>query len=83
MRQRDSNLFMGRKWNYISVGEMVCFFGVMLRMILEPMNMGGYVSYFQKSPIITVGPGYSIRLRGYEPWGRSIMTLTRFKKPIS
>ena len=47
MRQRFSNLFIGHKWETISVGEIFCFFGVALIIILEPINMGGYVSYFQ------------------------------------
>ena len=43
---------------------MVHFFGIMIRIILKPREMGGYIYYFQESPIIHVGPRYSVRLRG-------------------
>ena len=40
------NLFLGNKWDNIKVGEMIIFIGMMARIIMEPINMGDYVSYF-------------------------------------
>ena len=80
IRQRNSIFFIGRKWKNISVDEMVCSFGIFLRIGLEPRNMVDYISYFQESPLISVGTGYSVRLRGYDSWDRDIMTLAHFKK---
>ena len=42
--------------------------------------MGGYVSYFTENPTVVVGDGYSIQLRGYDPWAKDIMSLVRFKQ---
>ena len=49
---------------------MVHLFEITLIIILEPRKMGGYIYYFQESPLVHVGPGYSVRLRGYEPWDK-------------
>ena len=80
MKERNSLLFIGHKWKNITVPEMIRFFGIMLRISLEPRKMGGYCSYFTENPVITIGDGYSIQLRGYEPWAKDIMTLVRFKQ---
>ena len=58
---------------------MVCFFGIMLRISMEPRKMGGYVSYFEDNPIIHMGGNYGVRLRGFDPWAKQIMALVRFK----
>ena len=52
----------------------------MLRISLEPGKMGGHTSYFQDDPIITMGTGYSVQLRGFDPWAKDIMSLIRFKQ---
>ena len=67
-------------WRNITTAEMIRFFGIMLRISLEPRKMGGYVSYFTDNPTVVCGDGYSIQLRGYDPWARDVMTLVRFKQ---
>ena len=80
MNTRNTSLFLGHKWENIRVGEMVRFFGIMLRISMEPRKMGGYASYFQDPPVIRLGVSYSVRLTGFDPWAREIMTLLRFKQ---
>ena len=41
MKTRNSTLYIGRKWENIRAGEMIRFFGIMLRISLEPRKMGG------------------------------------------
>ena len=41
--------------------------------------MGGYVSYFVENPMIHLGHGYVVQLRGYYAWVKDIITLIRFK----
>ena len=80
MKERNTSLFLGHKWNNISVTEMIHFFGIMLRISLEPRKMGGYESYFVEDQSITLCNGYSATLRGYNAWAKDIMTLLRFKQ---
>ena len=56
------------------------FFGILLRISMEPRKMGGYVSYFRDPPQVHLGVGYNVRLIGFEPWARNIMPLLRFKQ---
>ena len=42
--------------------------------------MGGYTSYFQDNHVITMRTGYSVQLRGFDPWTKDIMSLIRFKQ---
>ena len=49
MAARNSTLFLGHKWTNITVGEMIRFFDVLLRISLEPRKMAGYESYFVES----------------------------------
>ena len=80
MKERNTTLFLGHKWSNISVEEMVHFFGILLRISLEPRKMGGYTSYFQNSHSITLASGYSCTLQGYNAWAKDVMTLVRFKQ---
>ena len=41
MKSKNSTLYIGHKRTNIRAGEMICFFGIMLRISLEPRNMGG------------------------------------------
>ena len=41
MKKRNSTLFIGHKWKNITVAEMIRFFGIMLRISMEPRKMGG------------------------------------------
>ena len=80
MRERNTSLFLGHKWNNITTEEMIHFFGIMLRISLEPRKMGGYESYFTEQQSITAANGYSTSLRGYHAWAKDIMSLLRFKQ---
>ena len=80
MRERNTTLFLGYKWTNIIVEEMVHFFGILLRISLEPRKMGGYTSYFQESHSITLASGYTCNLQGYQSWAKNIMNLVRFKQ---
>ena len=79
MQSRCTSMFLGHKWTNISTGEMVRFFGILLRISMEPRKMGGYASYFVSNPCVSVG-GYSVQLKGYTPWAKDIMSLIRFKQ---
>ena len=59
---------------------MIRFCGIMLRISFESRKMGGYTSFFQDNPVITMGTGYSVQLRGFDPWAKDIMSLIRFKQ---
>ena len=80
MHTQSSSIFLGHKWRNISTGQMIRFFGIMLRISLEPEKMGGYTSYFQDNPVITMGTGYSVQLRGFDPWAKDFMSLIRFEQ---
>ena len=60
MRGAMTSLFLGHKWKNITVGEMVRFFGILLRISMEPQKMGGYESYFRDAPQIHLGVGYNV-----------------------
>ena len=47
MTRNNTRLYLGHKWENISVGDMVRFYGIMLRISMSPRKMGGYASYFQ------------------------------------
>ena len=80
MRQRNTSVFLGHKWSNVTVEEMIHFFGIMLRISLEPRKMGGYKSYFTEQHSITAANGYSTSLRGYHAWAKDVMSLLRFKQ---
>ena len=65
---------------YITVGEIIRLFIIMMQISIEPLEMGGYPSYFVEGPMIHLGRGYSVQLRGYDTWGIYVMTLIIFKQ---
>ena len=44
MAGRNSALYLGHQWMNITVGEILEFFGIIMRILIEPRNMGGYPS---------------------------------------
>eukprot|EP00957_Ditylum_brightwellii_P028076 2119656-Ditylum_brightwellii.AAC.1 len=44
---------------------MVCFFGILLRINMDPRRINGYITYFQDDPFLNLGHGYHVGLR---PW---------------
>ena len=80
MKVRNSTLFIGHKWENIRAGEMIRFFGIMLRISLEPRKMGGYSTYFADNTTLHLDSNYSVKLRGYNAWAKEIMPLICFKQ---
>eukprot|EP00957_Ditylum_brightwellii_P057929 4392130-Ditylum_brightwellii.AAC.1 len=39
MLSNNTIIFIGRKWRNITWADMVCFFGILLRISMEPMRM--------------------------------------------
>ena len=64
MNERNTKLFIGHKWNNISVQEMIHFFSTMLRVSLERRKIGGYDSYFIEDHTIVLSNGYTVTLTG-------------------
>ena len=80
MQSRNSNRYIGHQWKNITTEEMISFFGILLRISLEPRKMGGYSSYFAEEPVIGMGNQYYCKLRGYHPCTRDIISLVRFRQ---
>ena len=59
---------------------MVCFFGIMLQISIERWKMGGYTSYFDENTTFSAENLYNIAMRGYAPWGTSVMSFVRFRQ---
>ena len=59
---------------------MIRFFGIMLRISLEPRKMGGYETYFVESKSVHLGHGYELQLRGYHAWAKDVMPLVWFQQ---
>eukprot|EP00957_Ditylum_brightwellii_P184103 14023407-Ditylum_brightwellii.AAC.1 len=57
---------------------MVCFFGILLRISMEPRGINRYVFYFQDDPILNLGHGYHAGLHGYGSWAKDVMLLDCF-----
>eukprot|EP00957_Ditylum_brightwellii_P135749 10352413-Ditylum_brightwellii.AAC.1 len=74
---------MGCKWKSITWGEMVCFFGILLRISMDPRRIDGYVSYFQDDPILNLGHGHHVGLCGYGSWAKEVMLLDHFHQICS
>ena len=79
MKSRSSTLYIGHKWTNIRAGEMIRFFGIMLRISLEPRKVGGYSTYFMDNPNIQLS-NYSVELRGYNAWAKEVIPLVCLKK---
>ena len=76
---RKSTSYLEHKWMNITVGEIIWYFGIMMRISIDPNNMGGGPSYFVEDPMIHLCHGYPVQLRGYDSWEIYVMTLTRLK----
>ena len=65
--------FGGIIWKNITVQEMVRFYGVMIRMIIDPCHLGGYEGYFTSTLYVRVGCGYNVKLVEYGGWEERII----------
>eukprot|EP00957_Ditylum_brightwellii_P018359 1382338-Ditylum_brightwellii.AAC.1 len=79
MATRNTNAHLGHPWINITTGGMICFFGIMLQISMSPQKMGGYQSYLRDRPSIHLGAGYGCKVRGFEPWPKDVISLTRLK----
>lgn len=55
------------------------FFGIMLRISIEYINMGGCVLYFHDEHVAHMEGSYGVRLQGFDTWARDSMPVARFK----
>ena len=58
---------------------MLDFYGVMIRIYIEPQHLGGYTSYFELISIISCGQGYMISIVSYGGWDDKIMSIHNFR----
>ena len=72
--------FAGYKWSDITATEMIRFFGIMLKISILDLNMGGYDAYWKKDLTVQVAPKYSVKIEGHDAWARRVMTKPRFKQ---
>ena len=79
-KQRNSTLYHGHQCTNITIGEIIGLLGIMMRISIETWKMVGYPSFFVEDPMIHLGYGYAVQLRGYDAWTKDIMTLIRFKQ---
>ena len=72
--------YVGYKWVPISVRKMIQFFGIMLKISIQDLSLGGYDAYWDKDLRVKSGRNYNVKLHGIQPWARDIMTKHRFKQ---
>ena len=72
--------FVGYRWTPISVVEMIQYFGIILKISILELNLGGYDAYWDKKISVKAGRNYSVQLMGLQPWARDVMTKHRFKQ---
>ena len=83
MAVRNSKLYHGNKWENITVSEVIKFFGIMLRISIDPWKMEVYMHYFTEYLMINLGHVYYVQIRGYDAWAKYIIILIRFKHILS
>eukprot|EP00957_Ditylum_brightwellii_P129169 9852152-Ditylum_brightwellii.AAC.1 len=64
--------FGGQKYKNITVEEMVRFYGILLRMSIEPRHLGGYQAYFKSTTRIDLAPRYVQEFNTYGGWAEEI-----------
>eukprot|EP00957_Ditylum_brightwellii_P053746 4071802-Ditylum_brightwellii.AAC.1 len=57
---------------------MFQFYGIILRMSIEPQHLGRYEAYFQPTTKLRYGPGYVVELKKYSGWATDIVSLAHF-----
>ena len=60
--------FVGYKWVPIKVEEMIKFFGIMLKISIHDLNLGGYDAYWDKDIRVNARKNYHVKLFGIESW---------------
>eukprot|EP00957_Ditylum_brightwellii_P155351 11825669-Ditylum_brightwellii.AAC.1 len=59
---------------------MVRFYGILLRMSIEPCHLGGYQAYFKPTTRIDLASGYVQEFNSYGGWASEIMSLAHFRQ---
>ena len=59
---------------------MIQFFGIMLKISIQDLRLGGYAAYWNTECYIYAGRNYTVEMLGIKPWARDIMTKYRFKQ---
>ena len=73
--------FIGRNWSNITLGEMIRFHGIILKMSIDPRKFGSYETYFYDSKLKVNWSEYeSIPITGMSTWAANVMTFDRFKQ---
>ena len=78
----DSNERVVYNQNFvdITVEEMMRFFGILLRISLNPIDNGGYAAYFDANDIkIGIDENVTMKAPNMSGWASEIMSLKRFK----
>ena len=76
----DNGLIYGQPFVDISVAEMMIFLGINLRISLNPIDCGGYESYFSKEDMeIHLDDEETISAFGTGSWASDFMDLRRYK----
>ena len=59
--------YAGYKWIPISVSEIIIFLGIMLKMSIQDLKLGGCDAYWAREHVIHAGSNYTIKLEGFSP----------------
>jgi MATE family multidrug resistance protein len=71
----------GSPWKKITVAEMYRFLGLMLKISISPLNLGGYEAYFSnKFRTVTYDGIYKMDIDVNVGWAAKYMSLKRFRQ---
>ena len=62
------------------ISEMIRFFGIILKISIQDLNLGGYNAYWDKELKVHAGKNYKVKLNGILPCAREAMAKYRFKQ---
>ena len=60
--------------------ETIRFFGIILKISIQDLNLGGYDAYWSRDFQVNAGRNYRVKLCGIKPWARDVMQKHRFKQ---
>ena len=75
--------FGGMKWINITVQEMLHFYGLMIRIYIEPRHIGWCTSYFGSIPRIVFYQGFTVSIDTYGGWSGKSTSLFRFRQILT
>jgi hypothetical protein len=71
-----NNRFCGIKWKRISMKEIYCFLGIILKISISPIDGEGYAAYFRANNKVVCG----VEIQGTKGFAVEFMSLARFKQ---